>query len=260
MGKSLTTIQFHGANLIAIPGDAPETTLIAMKAMADGMKLDWSAQRQKMERHPVLATCMVVTPVQMPGDDQVREHTFLPLNRVHFWMATLHPNRFDDLKVRERVIVFQNEAADALFDHFFGKAIGAKPIGKGEMGRQFAAILDDKLGRMLTKLLPQMIEDRMAADPRVRGTTDFKPALEILVEKGVPSRRRRAFSQKVSSRLRRYSASKGHPTRISRETGRYLFHVDAINAWLSEGGQSLIASHISALSGQGVLHFKRGRS
>lgn len=256
MSNALTTIPFHGASLIAIPGDTPEKTLIAMKPMVEGMTLVWEGQRKKLSDHPVLATCTTVKVVQMPGEDQSREHTFLPLNRIHFWLATLHPKRFDDLAVRERVITYQNEAADALFDHFFGKAIGAKPVDQNKIGRQVAAILDDKLARLVETMLPQMIDDRLAADPRSVATT-YRPALDILIEKNVPSRRRRAFSQKVSSRLRRYSTKHCHPMRISRETGRYLFHVDAIGGWMRDEGQGLIASHVAAVSGQGVLPFKR---
>lgn len=259
MSTALTTIPFHGTSLIAIQGETPDKTLVAMKPMVEGMTLVWEAQRKKLVAHPILNICTTVKEVQMPGDDQIREHTFLPLNRLPFWLATLHPNRFDDLDVREAIITYQNEAADALFAHFFGKVIGTKPVDQVKLGRTVAAILDDKLNRLVNNLLPQMIEDRIAANPRVRGTTDYKPALEVLIEKNVPPRRRRAFSQKVSSRLRRYSTRRGLPMRISPETGRYLFHVDAIGSWMMEEGQSLIASHVAALAGQGVLEFKRGR-
>lgn len=107
----------------------------------------------------------------------------------------------------------------------------------------------------LEVILPKLIE----SDPRA-AATEFKPALDLLIEKNVPSRRRRAFSQKVSSRLRRYSTSHGHPMRISRETGRYLFHVDAIGGWMRDEGQGLIASHVAAVSGQGVLPFKKAEA
>lgn len=259
MSTALTTIPFHGANLIAIPGETPDQTMIAMRSMVLGMGLDWTYQFRKLNSHPILNTCVAVTATQMPDDDQVRDHVFLPLNRLPFWLATLQPNRVEDPVVRERILVFQNEAADALFAHFFGKAIGAKPVDQVKLGRTVAAILDTKLARLVDNLLPQMIEDRIAANPRVRGTTDYKPALEVLIEKNVPPRRRRAFSQKVSSRLRRFSTRRGLPMRISPETGRYLFHVDAIGAWMQEEGQGLIASHVAALAGQGVLEFKRGR-
>lgn len=260
MSTALTTIPFHGANLIAIPGETPDKTMIAMRPLVEGMKLDWSYQRKKLNDHPVLSTCVAVIATQMPSEDQERLHVFLPLNRIHFWLATLHPSRFDDPEVQQNVITYQNEAADALFEHFFGKVIGAKPVDQVKLSRTVAAILDTKLARLVDNLLPQMIEDRIAANPRVRGTTDFKPALDVLVEKNVPPRRRRAFSQKVSSRLRRYSTRRGLPMRISPETGRYLFHVDAIGSWLLEEGQSLIQAHVAALAGQGVLPFKRGRS
>lgn len=101
-------------------------------------------------------------------------------------------------------------------------------------------------------ILPRLLE----ADPRA-AATEFMPALDVLVEKGVPSRHRRAFSQKVSGRLRRYSTSHGHPMRISRPPSRYMFHVDAISGWMREEGTSMIASHVAALAGQGALQFPR---
>jgi P22_AR N-terminal domain len=53
--QNLTTINFHGAELMAIRGETPETTMVAMKPIAEGMGLDWEGQRQKIMRHPVLA-------------------------------------------------------------------------------------------------------------------------------------------------------------------------------------------------------------
>lgn len=78
----LTTIDFHGAKLVAIGGDSPESVRVAMKPIVEGMGLDWSGQLQRIKRHPVLSRGMGVLPIQMPGDDQARETVTLPLNRI----------------------------------------------------------------------------------------------------------------------------------------------------------------------------------
>ena len=46
-----------------------------------------------MKRDDVLSTCISVTLTQVPGDTQVREHVLLPLNRVHYWLATISAKR-----------------------------------------------------------------------------------------------------------------------------------------------------------------------
>lgn len=119
--NNLTTINFHGARLLAVAGETPMDTLVAMKPVVEGMGLDWSAQRKKISRHPVLSTCMAITATQMPGDGQSRDMVFLPLSRLNFWLATVQPNMVSP-SIRSKVIEYQIECADVLFSHFFGKA------------------------------------------------------------------------------------------------------------------------------------------
>lgn len=115
-------------------------------------------------------------------------------------------------------------------------------------------IVRDAVRKQLTEILPAMVEAAMLEDHHAV-TTEFKPALDILCARKVPTKKRRGFSQKISSRLRRFSAVHGYATRVSRETSRYLFHVDAIASWLREEGERMIAEHVAALSGQGVFRF-----
>src|SRR5690606_1881663 len=112
--------------------------------------------------------------------------------------------------------------------------------------------IEKALPALRSELLTALIE----SDPRVVATT-FKPALDVLEERGVPARGRRGFSQRVSSRLRRYSLDRQIPMRSSHETKRWLFHVDAISGWMTLEGDALIRDHIDKVSGQGRLHLVR---
>lgn len=134
------------------------------------------------------------------------------------------------------------------------RAIGG--IAKGVVTKALGDLMPGFLAEALERVLPGMIADRLEADARAV-VIGFKPALMVLDEKKVPPRRRRAFSQKVSARLRRFSADRGYETRISRESGRWLFQVEAINAWLAHEGEQLIRDHVASLDGQGVLHLVR---
>lgn len=172
MPKSeLTTIQFHDASLIVRRGETPETTLVAMKPVVEGMGLSWQPQHKKLADHPVLSSCITNMVMQMPGDDQAREHTSLPLNRIHFWLATVQPNKIKDDAVRKRVILFQTEAADALFNHFFG----AKLMGEGHditaadrsaiggiVKRCAGVVIREELANLLPLLIEPMVEARLA--------------------------------------------------------------------------------------------------
>jgi hypothetical protein len=42
----------------------------------------------------------------------------LPLDRINFWLATIHPDRIRDPAARERVILYQRECADVLYRYF----------------------------------------------------------------------------------------------------------------------------------------------
>lgn len=112
--------------------------------------------------------------------------------------------------------------------------------------------IEKALPALRAELLTALIE----SDPRVVATT-FKPALDVLEERGVPARGRRGFSQRVSSRLRRYSLDRQIPMRASHETKRWLFHVDAIAGWVALEGDAMIRDHIDKVTGQGRLHLVR---
>ncbi len=153
---------------------------------------------------------------------------------------------------------FHRWCNDVVRQRMEGRQVPAHVVLDESMKSAIGGIVKSCTGVVVREALEVILPRLIEADPRA-AATEYKPALDVLIEKNVPAKRRRAFSQKVSSRLRRYSARHGHATRISRETGRYLFHVDAIGSWMLEEGQSLIASHVAALAGQGVLEFKRGR-
>ncbi|CAK0771710.1 hypothetical protein WCLP8_4760005 [uncultured Gammaproteobacteria bacterium] len=124
MTKELTTVDFYGATLVAVRGETPAETMVAMKPVVEGMGLSWQPQHRKLLEHPVLGSCIINSVMQMPGDVQGREHTLVPLNRLNFWLATIQPNKIPDPETRARVITYQIECADVLFAHFFGKATG----------------------------------------------------------------------------------------------------------------------------------------
>ncbi|MQX38547.1 phage antirepressor N-terminal domain-containing protein [Roseospira navarrensis] len=129
----LTTVPFEGANLIVRPGRTPVDTLVAMKPLVEGMGLEWEGQRQRIARHPVLKGSTSVFQVETGAGP--RDTLFLPLIRVNFFLATIHPERVTDEAVRKTVIAYQTRCADVLFKEFFGKAVAASQRTTTARGR-----------------------------------------------------------------------------------------------------------------------------
>ncbi|WP_200867602.1 ORF6N domain-containing protein [Commensalibacter papalotli (ex Servin-Garciduenas et al. 2014)] len=92
-------------------------------------------------------------------------------------------------------------------------------------------------------------------DPSGAFVTDYKPIVEFLKDMKIPQKGRRRLVYKCTHRCRRYllSVGKGNLVRPSRETGRWLYHVDGVNEWLKYEGHAVIAFHMDKLIGQGRL-------
>lgn len=265
----LTTIDFHGAKLVAIAGDRPETTLVAMKPIVEGMGLNWEGQRKKIMSHPLVSKGATVTVIPSEGGPQ--ETTCLSLDLLNFWLATIHPDRIKDEAVRTRVIEYQTECARVLFNHFFGKAIASGDhltaqqtggIVKSVVTKMRADLLLEIRAEMQAEIAPLMAsmqEAMRSFDPTGAFVHDYKPMLAILQDHKVPSKGRRALSAQCSTLCSRYLQSRGlgGMIRISRETGRRVFKHEGVKEWLAAGGSNIIIAARDAALGQNTLPFPK---
>lgn len=92
-------------------------------------------------------------------------------------------------------------------------------------------------------------------DPSGAFVTDYKPIIEFLKDMNVPQKGRKRLVYKCSNRCRNYLAiiGKGEWSRKSRETGRWIYHIDGVNEWLKYEGHAVIALHMDKVNGQGRL-------
>lgn len=256
--SDLTTVDFHGAKLVAVKGSTPAETLVAMKPVVEGMGLNWERQREKLAAHPVLTPATTIRGVQMPGDDQNRDMVFLPLTKLNFWLATIHPNKIKDADVRAKVIEYQEECADVLFAHFFAKAAGdvmdARTVGMMKMVAHKVTGTEKMLALManameerdreiaeLTDIVKGLVK---CADGRL-AAVDAVPALQIATDAKVPKAGRRPIVQEISRKLTRFCADNGYVVRRDAR-GTKLYTVNAVNEWRLAGGDSLIRKLVAA--------------
>ncbi|MEN6301460.1 MAG: phage antirepressor N-terminal domain-containing protein [Armatimonadia bacterium] len=114
MSKSIT-VPFHGNTLYVV--DNSGQPVVPMKPLVEGMGLAWQPQHKKLTESR-FSTCITEMVMQMPGDDQGRAVTCLPLRKLAGWLMTVHPGKIKNLEVRARVIQYQEECDDVLWKYW----------------------------------------------------------------------------------------------------------------------------------------------
>ena len=107
----LGTVDFLGKPLTVITTDSQ--LLVAMRPICEGIGLDWKSQYERIKRDEVLSTSMVVMTTQMPGDDQKRQVTCLPLSMLNGWLFGVDSKRCKPF-IRQALVRYKFECYDAL--------------------------------------------------------------------------------------------------------------------------------------------------
>lgn len=113
MKTELITFNDHELLTVEIDGHPH----VAMRPICEALGVDWKSQFNRLKRDPVLSTCMVVTTMQIPGDDQRREVLFLDLDYLNGWLFGISALRVKP-ELRDRVIKYQRECYKALAGYF----------------------------------------------------------------------------------------------------------------------------------------------
>lgn len=127
--QQIQSVEFHGTQLSVINHNGQP--YVAMKSIVEGMGLDWAGQFTKFKSNPRF--CIEEISMQMPGDDQQRAVSCMPLRKLPGWLMSIHPNKVKP-EIREKVITYQNECDDALWD-YWNKGIAVNPNYRPEETR-----------------------------------------------------------------------------------------------------------------------------
>lgn len=115
-------VQFQGATLFLT--EENKDPYVPMKPIVEGMGLDWKAQYRKLtSTDERWNTCTLSMTMQLPGDIQSRKVVCLPLNKLFGWLMSISPAKVNP-DIRERVIAYQNECDDVLWEHWSGAKKG----------------------------------------------------------------------------------------------------------------------------------------
>lgn len=116
--NQLITVEFHGQPILAIMRNGKP--YVAMRPIVENIGLDWKSQYARINRHSILKTSVVVMTTQMPGDDQRREFTLLPLSMLNGWLFGVDVSRVRE-DIRHKLTCYQLECFDVLYQHFMGQ-------------------------------------------------------------------------------------------------------------------------------------------
>ena len=90
--------------------------LVAIKPICEALGIDWSSQKQRIERDEILASTMVmITTVAADGKD--REMRAVPYMFVFGWLFSIDASKVNE-DVKESVLKYKMECYKVLFEHF----------------------------------------------------------------------------------------------------------------------------------------------
>lgn len=117
-------VPFYGNSLFVVEHNGEPYT--PMKSIIDGMGMDWASQFTKLKQR--FKTSIVNITMQLPGDNQRRSVICLALRKLAAWLNTISPNKVRP-EIRERVIRYQEECDDVLYDYWTkGQAVNPRKM------------------------------------------------------------------------------------------------------------------------------------
>ena len=120
--SNIVTVNFRNDTLFAVERD--DGVFVAVKPISDALGLNWSGQHRRLNDDPVLAEGICV--IHMPSVGGVQETVCIKLELVNGWLFKIDSRRVKDDETRQKVLQYQRECYQVLFEHFYGKT-KAKP-------------------------------------------------------------------------------------------------------------------------------------
>lgn len=121
MSHKLELVAFHGDNIPALRDG--ETVRVAIRPVCGALGLDYSGQRQRLERQPWATVGMTTT---VGADGKARDMLTADRRTFTMWLATIDTSRLKNREAADRITLYQTEAADAL-DAYFHQGAAINP-------------------------------------------------------------------------------------------------------------------------------------
>ena len=80
-------LEFKGKNIIYLTVDG--TYWIAIKPICEVLNIEYTRQFKNLKNDAILASELAKQPMQIPGDDQLREYICLPEEFIYGWIFSI---------------------------------------------------------------------------------------------------------------------------------------------------------------------------
>ncbi len=164
MSKEITiieqkTVEFQGDRLTAVLAANGEV-YVPIRPLCEELGLNWSGQRQRINRDPVLVEEMIAVDITYTEHEHGKAQTVmmlcLPLKFLNGFLFGINPSRVKK-EIREKLIEYQRRCYDVLFQAFqtdMLTALGQRP--ESETIRQLSQIRE--MGLSIVRLAEEQIE------------------------------------------------------------------------------------------------------
>lgn len=88
---------------------------VAMKALVEGMGLDWGSQHKKLAAD---ASRWGISVMEIPSDEGAQEAVCMPPRKLPGWLMTLRPSRVAHKKSAALIRLYQEECDTVLWDYW----------------------------------------------------------------------------------------------------------------------------------------------
>ena len=117
----LSPVTFHGDTIYCV--EKNDEPFVPMKPVVENMGLAWQVQARKLAANK---DRWGVTIMVIPSESGDQETTCMPLRKLPAFLAGINPKKVK-AEIREKVIIYQNECDDALWDYWTKGRAERKP-------------------------------------------------------------------------------------------------------------------------------------
>lgn len=177
MTGDLIPVVFHGDTLHAVRGPGGKVW-VSLRRCCECLEIDPEGQRKKLKGKAwAVAEEMSAT----GADGKQYLMTFVDLDSLPMWLATIDARKVAE-HVREKLALYQKEAAKVLADHFFGRRADAPPSTGDALLDHIEAMAAIRRSQLATAA---RVEQVAGVAGEALGTA--KAAFEVATNRAIPT-------------------------------------------------------------------------
>ncbi len=192
MSNDIVEVPFNGSAMIAQKSDDGEIC-VALKPICENIGIAFNGQWERLNRTPWATVRMIRT---VGADGKQRDMLAVTRKTLTMWLATIDTNRLSDEQARRNVVVYQQEAAEALDKYFNeGGAIRVSDADSDEDIMARAVLVAQKTIERKNQQLQAKDNQIKELEPKAQALDDFtnvedrllvRDAAKILSNAGTP--------------------------------------------------------------------------